>query len=96
MLRDNLRPYDQAARWGGDEFLIVMADCDAGTLTQLGERIRIAVGEAMKARGWPITVSIGGYLTQPADSIDSLLNQADQAMYHAKQAGRDRFYCAPG
>lgn len=92
VLRENLRTYDQAARWGGDEFLIVMADCDASTLRQLGERIRIAVEEDMRENSWPITVSIGGYLTQPADSIDSLLNQADQAMYHAKQGGRNRFY----
>ncbi len=95
VLRENLRTYDQAARWGGDEFLIVMADCDANTLKQLGERIRIAVEGDMRVNSWPITVSIGGYLTQPADSIDSLLNQADQAMYHAKQNGRNRFYCTP-
>lgn len=94
VLRENLRTYDQAARWGGDEFLIVMADCDASTLRQLGERIRIAVEEDMRENSWPITVSIGGYLTQPADSIDSLLNQADQAMYRAKQGGRNRFYNA--
>lgn len=95
VLHENLRAYDQAARWGGDEFLIVMADCDANTLTQLGERIRLAVEEDMQKKGWPITVSIGGYLTRPADSVDSLLNQADQAMYHAKQGGRNRFYRTP-
>lgn len=92
VLRDNLRPYDEAARWGGDEFLIVMSDCDASTLNQLGERIRLAVEDAMQEKSWPVTVSIGGYLTQPHDSIDSLLNQADQAMYRAKGLGRNRFY----
>ncbi|MEX2364955.1 MAG: diguanylate cyclase [Pseudohongiellaceae bacterium] len=95
VLHENLRAYDQAARWGGDEFLIVMADCDANTLTQLGERIRLAVEEDMQEQGWPITVSIGGYLTRPADSVDSLLNRADQAMYHAKQGGKNRFYRTP-
>lgn len=91
VLRDNLRIYDQAARWGGDEFLIVMVDCDADTLMQLGERIRSAIEETMHD-DCHITVSVGGYLTQPTDTIDSLLNQADQAMYRAKGLGRNRFY----
>mgnify|MGYP001627750357 CR=1 FL=1 len=94
LLNDNLRTYDQAARWGGDEFLIALADCDTDTLTQLGERIRIAVEHDMQQQGWAVTVSIGGYLTQPDDTLDTLLNRADQSMYQAKQLGRNRFYLA--
>ncbi|WP_051208240.1 GGDEF domain-containing protein [Saccharospirillum impatiens] len=95
VLRNSLRTYDQAARWGGDEFLIVLADCDTDTLTHLGERIRTAVEHDMKQQGWAVTVSIGGYLTQPDDTLDTLLNRADQSMYQAKQGGRNRFYHAP-
>lgn len=92
LLKANLRKYDQAARWGGDEFLVVLVDCDKVTLRRLGQRICAAVEQQMQQHDWPVTVSVGGYLTQPNDTFDSLLNRADQAMYQAKQNGRNCFY----
>ncbi|WP_339805432.1 diguanylate cyclase [uncultured Marinobacter sp.] len=90
ILSSNLRGYDHAARWGGDEFLVVLSPCDAEALAQLGERLRQSIAEAMQARHWSVTASIGGYLVQPKDSLDNLLRQADGAMYQAKAKGRDR------
>jgi diguanylate cyclase (GGDEF)-like protein len=95
LLQENMRPYDSAARWGGDEFLIAMANCDADSLIRLGERIREAVEQTMREKEWPVTVSIGGCLSHPTDTLDSLLARADQSMYLAKQSGRNRFYKAP-
>lgn len=89
-LVSNLRRYDHAARWGGDEFLVILSPCDPLTLNQLGERLRHSIAEAMQARGWSVTASIGGYLVQPGDTLDQLLQQADDAMYRAKAEGRNR------
>lgn len=89
-LVSNLRRYDHAARWGGDEFLVILSPCDPLTLNQLGERLRNSIAEAMQARGWSVTASIGGYLVQPGDTLDQLLQQADDAMYRAKAEGRNR------
>ncbi|MHA7880278.1 MAG: sensor domain-containing diguanylate cyclase [Saccharospirillum sp.] len=90
-LANNLRRYDHAARWGGDEFLVILSPCDATTLAHLGERLRQSITEAMQARDWAVTASIGGYLVRPGDSLDQLLQQADDAMYQAKNEGRNRF-----
>lgn len=93
-LVSNLRRYDNAARWGGDEFLVILSPCDKNTLDQLGQRLCMSIAEAMKGRGWEVTASIGGYLVQPGDSLDQLLQQADDAMYRAKAEGRNRLNLA--
>lgn len=93
-LVSNLRRYDNAARWGGDEFLVILSPCDKNTLDQLGQRLCMSIAEAMQGRGWEVTASIGGYLVQPGDSLDQLLQQADDAMYRAKAEGRNRLNLA--
>jgi diguanylate cyclase (GGDEF)-like protein len=87
-----MRPYDNAARWGGDEFLIVLTPCDSATLATLGERIRsAAAASAPLADGRVLTVSIGAYLVKPGDSVEIALQRADDALYAAKDAGRNAF-----
>ncbi|MES2879898.1 MAG: diguanylate cyclase [Pseudomonadota bacterium] len=93
LIRAIIRPYDSAARWGGDEFLVLAMDCDEITLTRLGERIGAAVRETRHLsdqEGQPIalTLSIGATLVGLED-IERALAQADQAMYAAKDAGRN-------
>lgn len=95
VLASNLRRYDHAARWGGDEFLVVVSPADEAVLTRLGERLRSGIAAAMQERGWPITASIGGYMVREEDSIDRVLQQADGAMYQAKAGGRDRLSLVP-
>jgi len=89
-LRASLRPYDQAGRWGGDEFVVILAPCDAHTLSHIGQRIRTHIESQSRAMGMPVTVSIGGHLAQPGEPLDEILRQADQALYRAKQAGRNQ------
>ena len=73
---------------------MILSPCDEHTLQQLGERLRENTAEAMQARGWAVTASIGGYLIQPGDSLDKLLQKADDAMYQAKAKGRNRLSLA--
>ncbi len=91
-IKDTIRSYDLAARWGGDEFLILLQPADEKTLAQLAERLRSAIANN-PINTISITVSIGGCLSRDGEQIGSLLQNADQALYEAKAQGRNRF-CA--
>ena len=95
LIRTVIRPYDSAARWGGDEFLVLVANCDGATLRGLGERICALIGASRRlnaADGKPIRVgvSIGGVLVGSED-VEGMISRADQALYAAKDAGRNCF-----
>ena len=83
----SVRETDVVGRYGGEEFLIIAAGADLEAGRVLAERVRTAVEHSC-----PITVSIGvAQLTSgEAGDVDSLLAQADQAMYEAKQGGKNR------
>jgi diguanylate cyclase (GGDEF)-like protein len=87
------RETDVLARVGGDEFAIVLPHCDAEEARTVGETITMAIREHIpKPEGVPqITASIGIALFGAGTdvSVDSVLTDADAAMYEAKQAGRD-------
>lgn len=89
VLRQCLRSYDHAARWGGDEFLVLLSPGNEQTLLAIGERIRQLV-EQISAQDCALTVSIGAHLTQPDESLELALHCADQALYAAKRAGRNQ------
>ncbi|AKH21502.1 sensor domain-containing diguanylate cyclase [Sedimenticola thiotaurini] len=96
VIHDTLRPYDVASRWGGDEFLILIQPADWETLHNIGNRIcqRIAANRQVKAPSGEsihMSASIGGHLSRADEPLDSLLHQADQALYAAKAAGRNCF-----
>lgn len=94
-ISNTLRPYDIASRWGGDEFLILLHPTDTLSLHTLADRLRstIAAHDAVHTTDGAtisIRVSIGGTLSQPEESLDTLLQRADEALYAAKAAGRNR------
>ena len=89
-----IRPYDVAARWGGDEFLIMLYPTDDETLLALGERLRLAIAGCRSVigrngTGIPLSASIGGHLASANEEFNNVLQQADQALYAAKTAGRN-------
>lgn len=89
-LKASVRPYDHPGRWGGDEFVVLLSPCDQHTLEQVAGRIRTSVELESQYTGTPVTISVGGYFCQPGDDLDTLLRNADQALYEAKHSGRNR------
>jgi len=89
-----LRGEDVACRYGGEEFVIILHQADRKTAMDAAERIRAGFAEIpfQPVRGKPVfmTVSIGVAQWRPDEEFASLLMRADQALYEAKQAGRNR------
>jgi diguanylate cyclase (GGDEF)-like protein len=93
-LQAQLRFTDVPARYGGDEFVVMLPDTPARGALEVAERIRHAVAEApftTEAGRLPCTVSIG-VATYPDDgrTMDALLARADRALYLAKEGGRNK------
>ncbi|WP_100637981.1 GGDEF domain-containing protein [Marinobacter salexigens] len=88
-----IRQTDVAARWGGEEFLLLLPDTSLIPALTLAERLRCEVAEdrfSFRGQDLPITMSAGICSVAQADSIDSMLRQADLQLYSAKEAGRNR------
>jgi diguanylate cyclase (GGDEF)-like protein/PAS domain S-box-containing protein len=86
-----LRGADLLARWGGDEILAVFPDTDLAGTRRLSERVRNAVALGVRAGRRPLTVSVGiGELRDGEDDLGPAIERADEALYLAKERGRDR------
>lgn len=94
LVQAELRFTDVLARYGGDEFIVLLPETPARGAQEVAERIRDAIAAVpleADGRRIPCTVSIG-VATYPADgtTLDALVQRADRAMYEAKQGGRNR------
>ena len=97
-VRASLRDTDVLARWGGEEFVLMLTDTSADQARGLLERIRQAVQAleiAHSAGSLQLTVSIGLAQHLPGDTVEHTLERADQALYRAKALGRNRVVVAP-
>jgi diguanylate cyclase (GGDEF)-like protein/PAS domain S-box-containing protein len=95
VLREKLRKSDIACRYGGDEFVLVLPDSSVADTQQRVEQIRVLVKELQIRHGEQLvgmmTVSAGvAQAGEHGSSARELLRAADEALYAAKQAGRDR------
>ena len=93
-ISNNARPFDLFGRWGGDEFIGLLKNVDAKMVYDIGRRLRILTKESsvlVNDEEVSVTVSIGGTVSRPDDSMESLLDRADRLMYKSKKAGRNRF-----
>lgn len=93
LTRRIIRQSDIAARWGGEEFLLLLPDTSLLQALSLAERLRAEVSNhAFLFRGQrlPISISAGVCSIAKAGSVDALLKQADVHLYAAKEAGRNQ------
>lgn len=88
-LRQSLRLTDVVFRYGGEEYLVLLPGADAAGAREAGEKLRRAVAEEPLA-GVACTVSVGGAVVGPGEDFWAAVRRADQAMYAAKAAGRNR------
>jgi diguanylate cyclase (GGDEF)-like protein len=93
-LESILRENDTVARAGGDEFVVVLGDLgDPTEATRIAERARLALSEPMPIDGEElrITASLGVALNiEAGDTVETLLRRSDDAMYLAKERGRNQ------
>jgi diguanylate cyclase (GGDEF)-like protein len=94
LLKGQLRAADTLGRWGGEEFLIVANSTDAAEVNRMAERLRAALAGHEFPHAGQITASFGVATSLPHDTPESLVKRADQALYQAKQGGRNRVEAA--
>lgn len=91
-LRKHLRPIDFIARFGGEEFVLLMPDTPLSAGLHLIEKLRAAIQACpFHFKGEPVTIttSIGVSAFRPGDRSDHVLKRADEALYRAKRRGRN-------
>ncbi len=89
-----MRPYDMVGRYGGEEFLIIIPECDCQSAASLAERICTSItAEAFQTSEGeiPVSISIGVSCSRKAGKAEKLIKEADDALYEAKNKGRNRF-----
>jgi diguanylate cyclase (GGDEF)-like protein len=90
-LAASLRETDLAARFGGEEFLVLLPETDRAGLARVAEKLRAAVEALNLEQVGTVTTSLGGAVAEDgAGDAALLLERADQALYGAKAAGRNR------
>ncbi len=92
-LLGSLRQSDFAGRWGGDELLAVIGNVDRTGLERAAKRFLALLATSTLTAGGetiPLTVSIGAALAEPGDTVEGLIQVADQLMYCSKAAGCNR------
>ncbi len=94
-LREQLRPHDSIARFGGEEFVVLLPNLSLPDAVEVAERLRSCLASLSQiANTQPqlpgVTISLGVAQFTPKDELTCLLHKADQALYQAKQQGRNR------
>jgi diguanylate cyclase len=90
ILQARLRQQDIIGRWGGEEFLMVAQDATASEAAQTAERLRAVICENVACADRIVSASFGISLATPGDTLESLVQRADRALYAAKEKGRNR------
>jgi two-component system cell cycle response regulator len=96
-----VRNVDLVGRVGGEEFVVVMPETSLADAMLVAERLRAAIADEpfilqVKGQGLPLTVSVGIAMTgEGGDTRETLLKRADEALYAAKHAGRNRVVTPP-
>jgi len=97
ILKEDLRNYDRVGRWGGEEFILILPDAQLKNAAAVAERVRIRIAETKisleNGEAFSVRISLGAACTcttSQFSSLTKLIDAADQALYQAKQTGRNR------
>ena len=90
IIRSQLRSTDIVGRWGGEEFLVIFHGTSLAVMTEVAEKLRVAIAEAAFPKVGTATASFGLTVYLPGDTAESLVDRADKALYKAKSGGRNR------
>lgn len=89
----SLRSTDLLARWGGEEFTVLLFDTPLSGASTFAERLRQQIADS-RFQGLAITISLGITQYRPGDDMDSMIARTDEALYRAKRAGRNTLMLA--
>jgi len=99
IVSQSIRTTDKAARFGGEEFVVLLREIDQETAVLLADRIRTSIESATVQHGnvvIPLTVSVGLALFDESDrDVQDVIERADQGLYVAKKTGRNRTFLMP-
>lgn len=90
IIEKSSRRVDQLFRFGGEEFVLLLPGVDKEGLTRATEQLQRVVRQHLKSPSGPVTASFGLALLEDSDDSESWLGRADEALYQAKEQGRDR------
>ena len=91
-IQGNIRSFDTAARWGGDEFCVLMHNASNKSLAELGNRLRMLIESSYITEGAErihVTISLGGTIVQEGDTAASLVERADRHLATGKKSGKN-------
>ena len=89
----SLRKMDVVARWGGEEFIVILPGASRVIIKSVAERIRILIENSfllVDEERVHVTVSIGATMSRADDTIEAIVGRADRLMYASKSGGRNR------
>ncbi|MFC1808574.1 GGDEF domain-containing protein [Candidatus Omnitrophota bacterium] len=93
-IKDNIRSIDLVGRLGGDEFLIMLPETNSASAKEVVSRVQRHLSEAVSQNQFPITFSIGvATFKSRFDSLDEMIQHADELMYKAKHSGKNAMQC---
>ncbi|MFT6925278.1 MAG: diguanylate cyclase (GGDEF)-like protein [Psychromonas sp.] len=96
ILKENLRQTDIMGRWGGEEFIVAFIETELEDAKFIADKIRVRIEKdevLSQLTNAQVTASFGITTVNTHDSVDSLLNRVDQALYKAKDNGKNQVVC---
>jgi len=95
VIQDGLRSTDSLGRWGGEEFMVICPETNLRSAMLVAENIRRQIARTLFVEVKHQFVSVGVTMHQPGDTLEAMVMRADDALYQAKDAGRDRVASVP-
>ena len=93
MIKSNIRAIDIIGRFGGDEFVILLAQTGPDSVALVARKLKDKLSNLMQNNNWPVTFSIGAVTFENApESVEQLIIAADKQMYNAKKNGKNRIH----